>query len=315
VSVVQASTDSSYSEFLPSFSAAVNVTEDVVLRFAGSKTITRANPRDMLPNATFSDPSAQAVTLGNPSLEPFLSTNIDLGGEWYTGDEGYVGLTLFQKQITGFTIGNVTVVPFSSLAPLGITFDTLSPTQQTAINSRGGAGAATVNATQQINASGQLRIRGYEAVWVQPLSVITEGLGFQLNYTDVSQRPQGGTGQPAVAVGISPTTYNGTIYYDNGPASIRLSYVYNDRQIASGTNQEGLTGNRFWTDEYDQLDLSASWKFENVASQPQITLNVINITGSTQRQTWGNDNFQYSNAARTFYDPGFAVLLGVRGTF
>jgi len=315
VSIVQASTDSSYSDFLPSFSAALNITDDIVLRFAGSKTITRANPRDMLPNAQFSDPSAQAVTLGNPTLEPFLSTNVDLGGEWYTGDEGYVGLTLFQKNITGFTIGNVTVVPFASLAPLGITYDTLSPTQQTAINSRGGPGAATVNATQQINASGQLRIRGYEAVWVQPLTFITTGLGFQLNYTDVDQSPQGGTGQPAVAVGISPTTYNGTVYYDNGPASIRLSYVYNDKQIASGTNQEGLTGNRFWTDAYDQLDLSASWKFEGIASEPQITLNVINITSETQRQTWGNDSIQFENAARTFYDPGFAVLLGVRGTF
>ena len=315
VTIVEATTDTSYSDFLPSFSAALNITEDIVLRFAGSKTITRANPRDMLPNATFSDPSAQAVTLGNPDLEPFLSTNVDLGGEWYTGDEGYIGLTLFQKNITGFTIGNVSVVPFASLAPLGITFDTLSQQQQGAINSRGGPGAATVNATQQINAAGQLRIRGYEAVWVQPLSFLANGLGFQLNYTDVTQHPEGGSGQPAVAVGISPTTYNGTVYYDNGPASIRLSYVYNDKQIASGTNQEGLTGNRFWTDEYDQLDLSASWKFEGIASEPQITLNVINITGETQRQTWGNDSIQFENAARTFYDPGFAVLLGVRGTF
>jgi TonB-dependent receptor len=315
VTIVEASTEDDYSEFLPSFSAALNVTDDIVVRFAGSKTITRANPRDLLPNATFSDPSAQAVTLGNPDLEPFLSTNVDLGGEWYTGDEGYIGLTLFQKQITGFTVGNLTVVPFASLAPLGITFDTLSPTQQTAITSRGGPNNATVNATQQVNASGKLRIRGYEAVWVQPLSFITDGLGFQLNYTDVSQRPEGGTGQPAVAVGISPTTYNGTIYYDHGPASIRLSYVYNDKQIASGTNQEGLTGNRFWTDEYDQLDLSASWTFEGLPSSPQLTLNVINITGETQRQTWGNDSIQFENAARTFYDPGFAVLLGVRGTF
>jgi TonB-dependent receptor len=315
VTIIEVSTEDDYTEFLPSFSAALNVTDSVVLRFAGSKTITRANPRDMLPNATFSDPSAQAVTLGNPELEPFLSTNIDLGGEWYTGEEGYVGLTLFEKQITGFTIGQVSVVPFSSLAPLGITFDTLSQQQQGAINSRGGPGAATVNATQQVNASGKLRIRGYEAVWVQPLSFLTDGLGVQFNYTDVSQRPEGGTGQPAVAVGISPTTYNGTVYYDHGPASIRLSYVYNDRQIASGTNQEGLTGNRFWTDEYDQLDLSASWTFEGLPSTPQLTLNVINITGETQRQTWGNDDIQFSNAARTFYDPGFAVLLGVRGTF
>lgn len=315
VTIVEASTREDYTEFLPSFSAALNVTDDVVLRFAGSKTMTRANPRDLLPNATFSDPSAQAVTLGNPALEPFLSTNIDIGGEWYTGDEGYVGLTLFEKQITGFTIGQVSTVPFSSLAALGITYDTLTQQQQGAIDSRGGPGVATVNATQQVNASGKLRIRGWEAVWVQPLSFITEGFGFQLNYTDVSQRPEGGSGQPAVAVGISPVTYNATLYYDNGPASIRLSYVYNDRQIASGTNQEGLTGNRFWTDEYDQLDLSASWAFESLPSRPQLTLNVINILGETQRQTWGNDTIQFSNAARTFYDPGFAVLLGIRGTF
>ena len=278
--------------------------------------MTRASPRDMLPNAQFSDPSAQALTVGNPGLEPYLSTNIDLGGEWYTGDEGYVGLTLFQKQITGFTVGELTVVPFNSLAPLGITYDTLSPTQQTAITSRGGPNLATVNQTRQINASGQLNIRGYEMTWVQPLDFfLPDGFGFQANYTNVKQSTEGGTGQPAVAVGISPVTYNATLYYDNGPSSVRLSFVHNDEQIASGTNQEGITGARFWTDATDQLDLSASYTFEGLPSSPQLTLNVINITGETIRQTWGNDSQAFGNAARAFYDPGYSVILGIRGTF
>ena len=315
ITIVQASNDTTYSQFLPSLSAALTVRDDVVLRFASSRTITRASPRDMLPNAQFSDPSAQALTVGNPTLAPYLSTNIDLGGEWYTGDEGYVGLTLFQKQITGFTVGELTVVPFSTLAPLGITFDTLSPTQQTAITSRGGPGLATVNQTRQINAPGQLNIRGYELTWVQPLNFITDGFGFQANYTNVKQSTEGGTGQPAVAVGIAPVTYNATLYYDNGPASVRLSFVHSDEQISSGTNQEGITGARFWTDATNQLDLSASYKFESLPSSPQITLNVINITGETIRQTWGNDSGAFSNAARAFYDPGYAVLLGIRGTF
>ena len=315
ITIVEASNDTSYSQFLPSFNAALNLRDDIVLRFAGSRTMTRASPRDMLPNAQFSDPSAQALTVGNPALEPYLSTNIDLGGEWYTGDEGYVGLTLFQKQITGFTVGELTVVPFSSLAPLGITFDTLSPTQQTAITSRGGPNLATVNQTRQINASGQLNIRGYEFTWVQPLNFLTDGFGFQANYTNVKQSTEGGNGQPAVAVGISPVTYNATLYYDHGPASVRLSFVHNDEQIASGTNQEGITGARFWTDATDQLDLSASYTFESLPSSPQITLNVINITGETIRQTWGNDSQAFSNAARAFYDPGYAVILGLRGTF
>jgi TonB-dependent receptor len=208
-------------------------------------------------------------------------------------------------------------VPFADLAALGITYDTLSPTQQTAITSRGGPAVATVNQTQQVNASGKLRIRGYEAVWVQPLNFITEGFGFQANYTKVEQDPEGGTGtgQPAVAVGISPVTYNATLYYDRGPASARVSFVHNDEQISSGTNQEGITGARFWTDETNQIDLSASFRFEGLPSKPQITLNVINITGETQRQTWGNDTTAYSNAVRAFYDPGYAVLLGIRGTF
>jgi TonB-dependent receptor len=318
VTIVQASNDTNYTQFLPSFNASLNLTDDIILRLASSRTITRANPRDMLPNAQFSDPSAQALTVGNPSLAPYLSTNIDLGGEWYTGDEGYVGLTLFQKQITGFTVGELTVVPFSSLAPLGITYPTLSPTQQIAIDSRGGPGSATVNQTRQINAPGQLNIRGYEVTWVQPLSFVTEGFGFQANYTNVKQSTEGGSGQPAVAVGISPVTYNATLYYDNGPASVRLSFVHNDEQVASGTNQEGITGPpgaRFWTDETNQLDLSASYKFESLPSSPQITLNVINITGETIRQTWGDDTQPFGNAARAFYDPGYAVLLGIRGTF
>jgi len=39
-------------------------------------------------------------------------------------------------------------------------------------------------------------------------------------------------------------------------------------------------------------------------------LNIINITSEEQRQT-----FQYDNAAYTFYEPGFQILLGIRGKF
>jgi hypothetical protein len=41
-----------------------------------------------------------------------------------------------------------------------------------------------------------------------------------------------------------------------------------------------------------------------------VTLNVINITSETLRST-----FQFDNATFTYYDPGYQILLGVRGTF
>ncbi|HEU4590205.1 MAG TPA: TonB-dependent receptor [Steroidobacteraceae bacterium] len=297
---------SDYDAFLPAFNAAVNLTDDVILRMSGSRTLTRANPSAMLPNTTFSDPSAQQASQGNPNLSPFMSTNFDLGGEWYTGEEGYVGLTLFTKQISGFTVNGTNTIPFTAL---GIPYENLSPTQQAAIDQRGGPNVAVVTVTQQVNASGVLNIQGYEAIWVQPLNFVLQGLGFSSNYTRVSQHPQG-TGVPAQAVGISPTSYNFTAYYENHGATVRLSYNHNAAQISSGLGQNGIPYGQYFTDAYGQLDMSASYEFSNLPTSPQITLNVTNITGEHQRST-----FVYDNATWTFYDPGYSILLGIRGKF
>jgi hypothetical protein len=39
-------------------------------------------------------------------------------------------------------------------------------------------------------------------------------------------------------------------------------------------------------------------------------LNAINFTDSKQRST-----FQYPSAANSFYNPGYQILLGIRGKF
>src|SRR5690606_3906627 len=176
-----------YSEWLPSFSAAWDVADNVVLRMSGSRTMTRPNPSSMLPATTFTDMSAQVANQGNPDLTPYISTNFDLGGEWYTGGEGFVGLTLFNKRVEGYTFQGVTTRPFRSL---GIPFEDLDPTQQVARNNRGGADVATVN-VQQVNADAELEIRGWEAIWVQPLSFVLQGLGFMANYTDLDIKTLG----------------------------------------------------------------------------------------------------------------------------
>lgn len=297
---------SDYDAFLPSFNAALNLTDDIVLRVSGSRTLTRANPSSMLPNTTFSDPSAQSANQGNPNLSPYMGTNFDIGGEWYTGDEGYVGLTIFNKQISGFTVLGTNDIPFLDL---GIPFDSLFPTQQVAINSRGGPEVATVTVSQQVNASGVLDLNGFELTWVQPLDMLIEGFGFQANYTNIHQSGKG-EGVPAQAIGVSPKTYNVTGYWENFGASVRLSYVWNDEQISSGPNQNGLPLAQLYTDARGQWDLSASYQFENLPTAPQLTLNVINITSEPQRSSFWHDN-----ATFTYYDPGYSVLVGVRGTF
>lgn len=298
--------ESDYEEILPSFNVAWDVADDVVLRMSGSRTLTRPNPSVMRPNTNFSDPSAQTATQGNPELAPYLSTNFDIGGEWYTGDEGFVGLTLFNKRINGFTVNGVRTIPFLEL---GVPYEDLNPTQQVALDARGGPDVATVDVQTQVNADGVLNIRGWEAIWVRPLDRLFEGLGFMANYTHISQKSEG-EGVSAVAEGVAPNTYNVTAYWENDRASVRLSYVWNDDLIISGANQNGIPDARLKADARGQLDLSASYTLSQFPSSPQITLNVINITGEPLRTT-----FHHDNAAFTFYDPGYTVLLGVRGTF
>ena len=296
----------SYGYYLPSLNLAFNAADDVVLRLAASRSLTRPDPSAMVPNTNFSDPSAETATQGNPKLAPYLSTNLDFGGEWYTGHEGYLALDLFGKRIKGFTVSGTNLIPFSQL---GIPYSALTATQQQAIDLRGGPAAAQVQVQQQVNADGTLFIKGAEANWVQPLDFVVKGLGVQANYTVTSQKSIG-SGVPAQAIGISPHTYNVTGYWEGYGAMVRLSYTWNSAQISSTANQNGLPFAQIKTDARGQLDLSASYQFDNVMSKPTVTLNVINMTKADLRQT-----LTYNNAAYTYYTPGYTIMLGVRGTF
>jgi TonB-dependent receptor len=308
-------TETSYENWLPSASAALEI-GDLVARASVSKTMTRPNPNVMLPGLNFSSPSADTGTVGNPALDPFISTNIDLGMEYYTGGEGLIAVAAFRKSITGFTVnGNVTV-PFSSLAAYGVTYDTLTPTQQSAINARGGPGAANVVLTQQVNADGKLIVNGLEFQVVQPLDFATEaagirGFGIQANLTIIDQKGSGAA--PAIALGVAPTTYVLGGYYENGGVSARLIYTYNEGSQVASANQNGITNAALFGNSYDQLDFSGSLDFAELfdnAYLPALTLDVINITKSKQRAY-----FQYPGAAFTYYEPGTMVMIGLRGSF
>ncbi|ADV28732.1 TonB-dependent receptor [Pseudoxanthomonas suwonensis 11-1] len=298
-----------YSEWLPSFSAAWDVADNVVLRMSGSRTMTRPNPSSMLPATTFTDMSAQVANQGNPDLTPYISTNFDLGGEWYTGGEGFVGLTLFNKRVEGYTFQGVTTRPFRSL---GIPFEDLDPTQQVALNNRGGPDVATVNVQQQVNADAELEIRGWEAIWVQPLSFVLQGLGFMANYTDLDIKTLGkdASALSGNVYGVAPSMWNATTYWENDVASVRLSYTWAEGAAGTGPNQQGIPFAQIYGEDRGQLDLSASYTLKNIRSQPQLTFNVLNLTGEERRSY-----FAFPNAVNDMYDPGRTVTVGIRGTF
>lgn len=333
-----------YHAFLPSGSLVYEVMENLQVRGSLSRTMTRANPGDMKATMDFGDPTVTSATLGNPKLKPFFSNNIDLGAEYYTGGEGYIGLTAFRKSIKGFTAQLVTMRNFAYLAQYGITWDTLGSTQRQNYELNGGPSGKPCNSdatcadqplqvNQQVNLPGREIINGLEFNIVQPFDVLTEpylgltGFGFTGNVTYIDQRS---TGQVATyATGVARWQYNMTTYYENNGAMIRLSYNWNSKvygsssnnqgvclpAVASGAKETGCPGGAYiFGAPYGQADLSSSIKLANflgeIPSDPDLSFNIQNLFNATQRSY-----IMWSDTPHTYYRKGMSFMLGLRGTF
>ena len=307
--------DKTYNNTLPSASAALDLTKNVLARLSVSRSMTRANPDALRPGLNFSSPSADVATVGNPDLKPYISDNIDFGLEWYTGREGYVSATVFRKDLNGFTLTKNTTVPFSFLAPFGVTYDTLTPTQQQAIDARGGPGAATIVASQQQNAGGKLKVTGLELGWVQPLDKVLplRGFGFSETLTMINQSASGEGTQGFVALGVPKKSNNFQIYYENRGFMARLSHTYSQGSQISTPNQNSVTLASLFSNDFKQLDFSSQLDLEKVLDHdhyPTLSFDVSNLT-NTERRTY----FQFSNATYTAYKPGRTFSVGLRMKF
>jgi TonB-dependent receptor len=303
-----------YKNYLPSANFAYNIMDNLIGRLAASTTMTRPNPSSMLPGLSFGDISAFNGSLGNASLTPYISKNVDLGLEYYTGKEGYISLTSFSKKINGFTLNKNTLYPFSFLAQYGVTYDTLNQNQKDAINQRGGPDQAQVNISQPFNATGELKIDGFEFAWVQPLDQWWEaldGFGYSTNYTYIKQKGTGAA--PAIALGVPKTTWNFTAFYEKHGYSIRISDTYRDGSQATLGNQQGIAAATLFNESYEQMDISASVNLQQAfgfSRDIELTLNATNIKSETMTQ-----NFQFSGAPNYYYNPGTTIAFGVRGKF
>lgn len=291
--------ETNYGTTLPSVNLSVMLSEKLQLRAAASKTLTRANPNNLLPGVAFSDPSAQTASAGNPELRPYFSENFDIGAEYYTGGLGYVSLAVFQKHVTGYTVVQQQTRRFSDL---GINFADLTAQQQQAINDRGGPAAAEVFVNQPVNVN-SIDLTGVEVGWVQPLDFLVKGLGFSANYTHLDD------GHDGTAAQLSPQTVNGTAYYENDLFSVRASYVWFDERIVAGAPQNGLNLPLI-AEARGQVDLSASYNTAWFGREGQLTFEATNVTNEPFRTLFGYDNAPYSH-----FNPGATYHFGWRGKF
>jgi TonB-dependent receptor len=92
---------SQYTNVLPGLHLRWDGGDTWALRGAVNKTVSRPGFGQISPNATINTADNE-VQLGNPNLDPYESTNLDLSFEKYLGKNGIVSLGLFGKSIDGY---------------------------------------------------------------------------------------------------------------------------------------------------------------------------------------------------------------------
>jgi iron complex outermembrane receptor protein len=184
-----------YNDTLPSANLRIDLTKDLVARFAAARVMARPD-YSALGGAITADDTTHTGNGGNPDLKPIRSNNFDAGLEWYYQPRALLAAGLFYMDLQDY-------VGFG-----------VHPTQL--LNIRTGT-FDTYQISSPVNTSG--KVKGLELSWQQELGL---GFGVQANYTYADASEKGGH----ALIGASQNVYNIIGYWENYGWSARLAYTF-----------------------------------------------------------------------------------------
>jgi TonB-dependent receptor len=294
-SFVVSSLDRSYNDVLPSLNLAFDVTDNLLLRAAASKVIARPSYGDIaspggLQNYTQEYVNDRRLIGGgdqqgwfgsgsNKNLQPYKATQFDLGLEWYWHRGSVLGLDLFRKNVSNFSVPVVLDVNMSV-----------------------GGQAVTVQ-NYATTAGGRNGVSQGAELYAQ--HTLPSGVGVQFNYTYNKTNQAAITLEDGTEVGQSPLVgsarnqLNLTVFYETDKLLLRASY--NRRGEVVDGLQNGLN---VYEDPYSQIDLNAAY---NITKELSLTASVLNLTRQETRSHLGNDT------KNRFYSSGYAGRIAYVG--
>ena len=304
-SVVPSDVKQSYHNFLPSVNAVFSPTDNFLIRINGSYAMARPNLTDMLPAASASKSGSNlSVKIGNPYLKPFTSKNVDLSFEWYYHKGALLSVAMFYKHIDTLVQTLQQNIVYHN-NPYGLP-DSL------AIAACGTSypGACNENMVWNFslpeNSKGS-PLYGTEINWQQPFDFLPhpfDNFGVLGNVTFVQAKQyyynsDGSLLAYADLSGLSHTSYNATVYYDDTIFQARLSAAFRSKYIAQinpgNLNDETINGSTF------NLDASASYKYDDNFT---ITFDALNLTNQVQNQyvdSVGQRLYYWHQTGREFF--------------
>lgn len=315
-----------YTNVLPSLNLRMKITPQLQWRFAAGKAIVRPDFSQMQPvfaisatggfltgsTCSSSIPGGSAAncvfqltaTAGNPELKPIRSTQLDTALEWYFAPTGSVTATAFYKDISDFITNGANPVEFTNN---GVT--------------------RTVNVSQSYNV-GHGIIKGFELGYQQYydfLPGLLKGLGLQANFTYVDSQgarnaavnPYDATAVSNVLIagdqpleGLSKTSYNIAVLYDQGPISARLAYNWRERYLL--TTSAANINLPAYNDDYGQTDGSFMY---TLSPKLKIGVQAANLFNSRTRILVGYPGTTRPLTYKNWVESDRRYSIVLRGTF
>ncbi|PSJ40012.1 TonB-dependent receptor domain-containing protein [Allosphingosinicella deserti] len=337
-----------YTDVLPSTNIVYEPVRDFLIRAAVSKTISRPQLSALTPGTTsfptsLNNTTAPVVTVGNPYLSPFRSTNFDVSFERYFGRSGLIGLSLFYKDLKSFPQQIALEAPLSDVfepALLEQVIGTITNVPLRDYTRDGG-----VYAVRQFRDAPGGSIKGIEVNVQTNFDFIGEAFrdfGITANYTHIESKLNYLTSTvlnttrtgPSTAentfdtgpfLNTSPDSFNATFYYENKTWSARVSGAYRKRYVnrfplSSGTCAVGTTtqgggpcnspvfADFGYTENTLNIDAAFAWNVNDIL---KLTIEGRNLTNEPQYRTMYEDN----PVTQTYASTGRIITAGVRMIF
>jgi len=240
-----------YTDILPSANLKLDLSKDLVARFAIARTMARPD-FSALGGAISADDTTHTGNGGNPDLKPIRSTNVDATLEWYFARNSLLAAGLFYLDLSNYVgFGNHQV---SLLNIRTGTFDTFTISSPT-------------------NSSG--KVKGLELSYQQELPY---GFGILANYTYADAKETGNSD----LVGASRNTYNIVGYWENYGFSARLAYTFRSHFFV-GLDRSTAE----YQDDTDNLAASLRYRINDNVS---LTFDVLNLNDPTLKYYGANND-------------------------
>ncbi|WP_240699819.1 TonB-dependent receptor [Sphingomonas naasensis] len=251
-----------YTDYLPSVNVVYEPVDNLLVRLSASKVMARPLLGNLAPTITaISIPNTGAtagatLTVGNPKLKPFRSTNFDASVEWYFAPGGLLSFAAFRKEIDSFPQTIFFSAPLSTFADA----ESIAAIRAQFTNAQQLAyidGNYDFQARQFADAPGGW-LQGIEASFQMDFTFLPglfKNFGAQLNYTHIDSElnyildPGSATAPRTIGkgpfIGVSPDAVNATLYYESKPFRARVSVAHRKGYstaypIAAGSCSPGI---------------------------------------------------------------------------